>query len=166
MLTALSLVLELFIYTPMIVGFLLYSPGDLPILIITYLFGAIPGILAVAINATLFVLIRGEGGLYGLIMHFLAASAFVGVFSIFVRKRNIIHIITGLALGTLARALIMIPANLVITPLYLKVPISAVKEMIVPVIIPFNLLHSGINSILFILLFLPLKKVLDSIKAK
>jgi len=168
MLTALSLALELSLAFPIIAAapYLLYAPGDLPILFIVYLFGAIPGIIAVAINASLFVLIRGEGGPYGLIMHFLAASAFVGIFSIFTRKRNIVHLITGLALGTIARALIMIPANLIFTPLYLKVPITVVKGMIIPVIIPFNILHSGINSILFVLLYLLLKNVLDSFKFK
>jgi riboflavin transporter FmnP len=151
-LIAFSLALELALAFPIIATapFLLYSPGDLPILFITYLFGVIPGIIAVAINASLFVLIRGEGGPYGLIMHFLAASAFVSVF--------------GIALGTLARALIMVPSNLILTPIYLKVSQEVVKGMIVPAIIPFNLLHSGINAVLFILLYLPLKSILDNRK--
>jgi riboflavin transporter FmnP len=162
-LTALSLMLELSFAIPIIATapFLLYSPGDLPIIFITYLFGIIPGIIAVAINASLFVLIRGEGGPYGLIMHFVAASAFVSVFCIFRRSTKMVHLITGLALGTVARALIMIPANLILTPIYLKVPQEVVKGMIVPAIIPFNLLHSGINSVLFILLYIPLRSLLD-----
>lgn len=165
-LTAFSLALELSLAFPVIATapFLLYSPGDLPILIITYLFGVIPGIIAVAINATLFVLIRGEGGPYGLIMHFLAASAFVSVFGIFAQTKKRIHLVAGLALGTLARALIMVPGNLILTPIYLKVPQEVVKGMIVPAIIPFNLLHSGINSVLFILLYIPLKSILDNRK--
>jgi len=166
-LTAFSLALELSLAFPVIATapFLLYSPGDLPILFITYLFGIIPGIIAVAINASLFVLIRGEGGPYGLIMHFLAASAFVSVFAIFARSKKMVHLITGLALGTVARALIMVPANLILTPIYLKAPLGLVKGMIVPAIIPFNLLHSGINSILFILLYIPLKSLLDNRKS-
>jgi riboflavin transporter FmnP len=165
-LIAFSLALELALAFPIIATapFLLYSPGDLPILFITYLFGVIPGIIAVAINASLFVLIRGEGGPYGLIMHFLAASAFVSVFGIFARSKKMILIISGLALGTLARALIMVPSNLILTPIYLKVSQEVVKGMIVPAIIPFNLLHSGINAVLFILLYLPLKSILDNRK--
>lgn len=165
-LTAFSLVLELSMAVPVIAAapFLLYSPGDMPILFIAYLFGIIPGLIAVFINASIFVLIRSEGGPYGLIMHFLAASAFVSVFAVFARKKKMLHLVTGLALGTLARALIMIPGNLILTPLYLKVPLEVVKGMIVPVIIPFNLLHSGINSVLFILLYIPLKSLLDNRK--
>jgi len=168
MLTALSIMLELAFAIPLIAAapYLLYAPGDLPILFITYLFGTFAGIISVAINASIFVLIRGEGGPYGLLMHFLAASAFVCVFSLFTKKRNLVHLITGLSLGTLSRALIMIPANLVLTPFYLKAPIDTVKAIIIPVIVPFNLLHSGINSILFILLYLLLKNIIDNFKFK
>jgi riboflavin transporter FmnP len=176
-LTALSLMFELSFAIPLIVSFLFYAPGDLPILFITYLFGVIPGIIAVAINATLFVVFRPPDAvpIYGLIMHFVASSAFVSVFAIFARSKKMVHIITGLSLGTVARALIMIPANLFLTPYYLKattLPNNSieslqliVKGMIVPAIIPFNLLHSGINSILFILLYIPLKSLLDNRKS-
>lgn len=162
-LTALSLMLELSFAFPIIAAapYLLYSPGDMPILVITYLFGVIPGLIAVATNATLFVLIRGEGGPYGLIMHFIASSAFICVFAVFARQKKLVHLITGLSLGTLARALVMIPGNLILTPIYLKVPQEVVKGIIVPAIIPFNLVHSGINSVLFILLYIPLKSLFD-----
>lgn len=175
--TALSVILELSFAIPLIVSFLFYAPGDLPILFIVYLFGAIPGIIAVAIKATLFIVFRPPDAvpLYGLIMHFLASSAYVCVFSIFTRKKKLVHLITGLSLGTLSRALIMIPANLFLTPYYLKATalpdksiealVLIVKGMIIPAIIPFNLLHSGINSILFILLYVPLKSLLDNRKS-
>ena len=60
----------------------------------------------------------------------------------------------------------MIPANLYLTPYYLKATFyldkaideikAIVKTWIIPGIIPFNLLHSGINSVLFVLIKLAL----------
>jgi len=44
-------------------------------------------------------------------------------------------------------AVVMAAANLVITPLFLGVPVSAVKGMILPIIIPFNLIKAGINAV-------------------
>lgn len=170
LLTAFSLILELFFAFPIIpsMPFLLYAPGDLPILMITYFYGLIPGIIAVAINATLFIIIRPPDAvpLYGLVMHFIASASFISVFYLFTRKKKMNLIILGLALGTLTRALVMIPANLYLTPYYLKATFyldkaideikAIVKTWIIPGIIPFNLLHSGINSVLFVLIKLAL----------
>jgi len=176
LLTAFSLVFELFFAFPILpsMPFLLYAPGDFPILFITYVYGLVPGIIAVLINATLFVIIRPPDAfpLYGLAMHILASTAFISVFYLFAQKRKLIPIIIGLVLGTMARALVMVPANLWLTPYYLKATFypdkpmdeisTIVKSWIIPGIIPFNLLHSGINSILFFLVRLALGDRLSS----
>ena len=94
----------------------------------------------------------------------MASSAYVVIFSLLARRksRSLIGLFLGLALGTLARVGIMIPANLIITPIYANLPLSAVKGMILPIVIPFNLLHSGINSLLFVLMNLAIGKPLQA----
>jgi riboflavin transporter len=52
-------------------------------------------------------------------------------------------------------------ANLIVTPAYTGVSIDAVLAMIVPIIIPFNLLKFSINSIIAGLLYVSLNKVLS-----
>ncbi|MDD4029291.1 MAG: ECF transporter S component [Caldisericia bacterium] len=155
-LISLSVVFELLIAFPILpnASFLLYSPGDLPLLFIGYFFGPFFGILGSAIKSILFILFRPDGnGLWGMVMHFLASSTFVLVFSGIARRKQKGSIWIGLILGTLARAGMMIPANILITPIYLNVPVEVVKKMLLPAIIPFNIFHSGINSILFTLLY-------------
>lgn len=61
--------------------------------------------------------------------------------------------VVALIAATLARALVMIPANLVVTPIYANIPVSVVKGMLIPVIIPFNLIHGGVNALLFLGLY-------------
>ena len=69
--------------------------------------------------------------------------------------------ILGLVLGALAMAAVMCLCNLVFTPLYMKVPVSVVAEMIGPIILPFNLLKAGINAVATYLLYRPLRKLFE-----
>jgi riboflavin transporter FmnP len=63
----------------------------------------------------------------------------------------------ALVLGLVASCLLMLAAaigmNLVVTPIYMQVPREAVVALLIPAIIPFNIIKSILNSILgFILL--------------
>ena len=49
--------------------------------------------------------------------------------------------------------LIMIPANLVIQTLFRDMEFAAVAKLLVPVIIPFNLIKAGLNSIITFLVY-------------
>lgn len=167
LLTAFSVVLEVFfafsIFPP--APYLKYAPGDIPLLWVGYAFGPLWGMISVAVKAVLYTLMRGgDGGGWGTLMHFMASSAFVVIFSLFARRKSksLIPTTLGLALGTLARAGIMVPANLLITPIYLNVSLETVKLMIIPTIIPFNLIHSGVNSVLFFLMKLTMGDRLSS----
>lgn len=79
MLTALSLVLVLLINFPILpaVPFMKYDPADIPILIGSFLFGPIGGVILTAIVSVMQGLfISGDGGIIGIIMHFLATGTF------------------------------------------------------------------------------------------
>jgi hypothetical protein len=55
---------------------------------------------------------------------------------------------------------VMMAANLLITPYYMGVEVSAVKEMIPALLLPFNFLKATLNAGLVALLYKPLTKVL------
>jgi len=87
-------------------------------------------------------------------MNFLSTSAFVLVSSwIYLKQHNKKGAFIGLALGALSMTGIMIPANLVITPLYLGVDRAMVVQLLLPAIIPFNLLKGLISSALTLLVY-------------
>ncbi len=50
-----------------------------------------------------------------------------------------------LAIGVITMTSAMVLMNLILTPLFMGVPVKAVIPMLVPIIIPFNLLKSCIN---------------------
>ena len=57
------------------------------------------------------------------------------------------------AMVTLAMTLMMIPLNIFLTPIYTGAPREAVISMLLPILIPFNLIKAGDNSILAGILF-------------
>ncbi len=155
-LVALSIIAGYFIHFPILpqAPFLLYDPGSVFLLIGSFKLGPKTGLLMCFLTAILFALITGQGGPYGALMNFLATGTLVFVSSqIYLLHHNKKGAILGITLGTLAMTLIMIPANLIITPLYLGVDRGIVVNMLIPAIIPFNLLKGIISGFITFILY-------------
>ena len=149
--SALSIVLMILIRIPFPPApFLEYDPADIPILISTFLFGPWWGlIMTAAVSVIQGVTVSSSSGIIGIVMHFAATGGFVAVAGlIYTRGKNIKRAIIALAAGTLVQTALMVVMNLIFTPLFMNTPAEAVIEMLIPVIIPFNLLKAGVNAIL------------------
>lgn len=149
--SALSIVLMILIRIPFPPApFLEYDPADIPILISTFLFGPWCGlIMTAAVSVIQGVTVSSSSGIIGIVMHFAATGGFVAVAGlIYTRGKNIKRAIIALAAGTLVQTALMVVMNLIFTPLFMNTPAEAVIEMLIPVIIPFNLLKAGVNAIL------------------
>ena len=156
MLVAISIVLVAIIRFPIFpaVAFLEYDPADIPILIGTFAFGPLAGILLTVVTSVLQGLtVSSASGAYGIIMHIIATCTLVIVAGlIYNREKTKKHAVIGLICGTLAMAVVMACANMVITPLFMGVPASAVWSLM-PFIVGFNLIKAGINSLVTFLLY-------------
>jgi len=159
---ALSIAWAFFIHIPFPPApFLEYDPADIPIFIVSFIFGPWWGIaLTVVVSLLQGLTVSAGSGIYGILMHVFATSAFVIVSGlVYKHNKSFVGSVMALALGCLAQALIMIPLNLIFTPLFLGQPVNAVIDMILPVILPFNLMKAGINAIVTGLLFKHLEVV-------
>lgn len=162
-LTALSIVLMLFIRFPIFPAapYLEFEPMDIPILIAGFAFGPLAGLAVTLVSSLIqgLTVSSAVGGWVGVLMHFIATGTFVTVASvIYRRKHSLLGAIIGLVAGVLSMAAIMVPANLLITPAFFGVPIDAVKSMLLPVIIPFNLIKAGINATVTFIIYKPLRR--------
>lgn len=156
LIVALSIIAGYFIHFPILpqAPFLLYDPGNVFLLIGSFKMGPKIGVLMTLITTILFALISGQGGPYGALMNFLATGTLVYISSkIYLLYRTKKGAILGIILGTLAMTLIMVPANLIITPLYLGVNREIVANMLIPAIIPFNLLKGLISGFITFILY-------------
>ena len=161
--SALSIVLVLIVHFPLFPSapFLEYDPADVPVLIAGFMYGPWWGLLTAAVVSIIQgITVSASSGWIGILMHFLATGAFVLISSIIYRSgRGTKKAVIGLAAGCFSMAAVMALCNLVFTPLFMGQSLSTVAAMLVPIIIPFNLLKSGINSIITFLLFKPLSKL-------
>lgn len=156
MLVAISIVLVYFIHFPLIpaVPFLEYDPADISILIGTFAFGPGAGVILTIITS----LVQGftvsaSSGLYGILMHIIATSVFALVAGLIYQKSKTRKgAVIALVCGVFAMAIIMIPANIFITPYFMGVPRNVVIGML-PAIIAFNFLKATINAIVTFILY-------------
>lgn len=141
--------------------FLEYDPADIPILIGTVFYGPLAG-LAITFVASLIqaMTVSSASGFYGFIMHFVATGTMVLVVGGITRHgKTIPKLLTAFAFGSVAMTLVMVGLNLVITPIFMGVPVEQVAKMIVPIFVPFNLIKAVINSSVAFIIFKALQKV-------
>lgn len=162
MLVAISIVLVWVIRIPFPpLPFLEYDPADIPILIGTFAFGPLGGIALVVVTSVVQGLTVSAGsGLYGILMHIIATGTFVVVAGFIYRWKKTRKVaLIAVICGALAMVAIMIPANLLVTPLFMGMPRAAVFPLL-PAIIGFNALKAGINGAVTFLLYKPMSRFL------
>lgn len=156
MLVAVSIVLVYFIHFPIFpaVAFLEYDPADIPILIGTFAFGPVAGLLLTIVTSIIQgVTVSAASGVYGILMHVIATSTMVLVAGIIYKKNKTRKgAVIALVWGVIAWIIIMIGANLVITPLFMGVPRNVVWDLM-PFIAGFNGIKAGVNAIITFLLY-------------
>lgn len=161
--TALTVVLIALLHFPVFpaVAFLEYDPGDIPLLICGFMLGPIPGMIVTLLACAIQAFLLGGNGIYGFIMHLLASGTLVALSSLIYRKR---HTRGGaaiaLACGAAAWVLVMIPANLFITPYFMGAPVEAVTALL-PYILAFNAIKAFGNSAVVFLIYKPLRRYLN-----
>lgn len=134
--------------------FLVYDPADIPIYITTFAFGPVSGLIITVVVSFIQAFVLGGDAVYGFVMHVLATGLFAIIAgSLYRHKKSKKEAIIALIAGVLAMTAMMCVANYFITSLYMGVPRSAVAAMLVPVIIPFNLMKGGINALVTFLVY-------------
>ena len=170
LLCALSLVLMYLVRFPLFPAapYLEYDMADVPILIGTFMYGPATGLLITAVVSILqWLLVSPASGWVGALMHFLATGGFVIVAGLIYRAKHTRGgAVLALIAGTLVMTVLMVPLNLYFTVHYNGMPAEAVKAMIWPIIIPFNLCKGGINSVVTFLLYKRAGKVLGLVHKK
>ena len=163
MFTAIAAVLITLVHFPLFpaAAFLQYDPADVPILIAAFAFGPVAGLIVTVLASFIQAFFLGGDGIYGFLMHVIASGALILVAGSIYR---LLHTRTGgliaLVAGTVAMGLVMMVANHFITPFYMGVPAQVVDAMLVTVILPFNLLKAGINSVITFLVYKTVSRTL------
>jgi riboflavin transporter FmnP len=161
---SLSVVLALIIRFPIIPAapYLEYEPADVPILIGGFVFGPVAGIIITIVASLIQALtVSASSGWVGFVMHVIATGTLVTVAATYYKfHKTHKGAVIGLILGCLSMTAIMIPVNLFISVRFWGMTLEQVQAMILPVLVPFNLIKSGVNSVIVLLVYKTLRKAI------
>ncbi len=152
LLAAVSVILVYFIHFPLLPAapFLEYDPADIPIFICTFLFGPLGGLLlTVVVSLVQGLTVSAQSGVIGILMHIFSTGSFALVAGfIYQKKRTKKSAMLALLAGVIMMVATMCVWNTIFTPIFSGMPRQAVIAMLPTVIIPFNLIKSGVNAII------------------
>jgi len=141
--------------------FLKYDPKDAIIVIGGLIYGPLSALIISVIVSFLEMISVSGTHIVGCVMNIASSCAFACTVSvIYARCRNIKGAGIGLALGTVGTTAVMLILNYFLTPIYTGMPREAVAELLIPAILPFNLIKCILNSALTLILYKPITRIL------
>ena len=145
------------------VSFLSFDLKDAVMTIGAMFFGPAYGFAMSLLVSTIELATISSTGLYGYIMNILSSVVFVCVGSfIYTRHRSMLSALLGMITSVIAMTVVMLGANLLITPFYMNVTVEDVRALILPLLLPFNLTKAIFNAALVFLLYKPVSTALKS----
>lgn len=146
-----------------ITPFLDYEVKDVFITMGGFLFGPLSAFwLSLTVSLVQMFTISGTG-LIGFVMNFFATFTFSFTASAIYQKQSSHKgAAIGLLLGSLTASCWMVVLNALITPLFLGIPMQEVWNMLLPLILPFNIVKNLCNAVLSFVLFKPVFAALTS----
>ena len=155
---------------PQIQNFLAVDLKSAVIVIASFIYGPIPGVIIALLTALIEMITISDTGLYGFVMDFASAATFVFV-SAFIYKyfRNINGVIIAFMSAIFATTGVMLLLNKFVTPLYLSLTLgmppevanSTVISLLPTVLLPFNAFKTALNAGLALMLYKPLLAALS-----
>ena len=124
-----------------------YDPSFVPAMVTGCAYGAGPGVAVGLVSVILHIFMTGN--FWGGVMNVLAVCAYVIPTALIYKKMHTWKgAVLGLVAGSICAIVISILANLVVTPIYAGIPVEGVIAMILPILIPFNVMKVVLNSVL------------------
>lgn len=136
------------------VAHLEYDIADVFMLIATFIYGPFYGVVLCAIASVLQgIIFSASSGIWGIVMHFVSTSSCLVIAGvIYHRKKTIVRAAVGITLGVICWTLVMIPLNLLITPLAFGAPVNVVWSLMGWIVL-FNAIKAGGNGLITFLIY-------------
>lgn len=158
---ALAAVCTLFIEIPLLpaMPWLMYDPSGIVCLVAGFAFGPATG--AVVSIISYLPHIATASGFWGMLMAIIATISLVLPASlIYQHDTTMKGAILGMIVGSIVSVVCCILANLVVTPIYAGMSMADVAALIVPALLPFNVLKVLINCVVTGFIYKPVSKAL------
>ena len=133
-------------------SFLKLDIALVPSAVVGFAYGAGPGVLVGIVSAVAHGAITGNW--VGCLMNIIVTCAFIiPASAIYKRNRTFKGAVIGLVVSTVCLVVGAIIANLIVDPLFYGMPFDVVAGLVVPAILPFNIIKGVVVSILTALVY-------------
>lgn len=147
------------------VSFLTFDAKDAIVAISAMIFGPGAGAIISLLVATLEQITVGDTGFWGWLMDFASTATFSVVAGyIYSKRRNVTGVAISLSSAVISTVTVMILCNLLITPIYMKVEVGQVIELLPTLLLPFNLTKAVLNAGIVLALYKPLITALRAVR--
>ena len=150
-----------FIEFPLLPGvtWLKFDASNMPAMVAGFAYGPAGGVAVGIVTAIIHGLLMAD--FTGALMNILVVTCFVlPAALIYKKKRTYKFAIIGLVFSIIAGVIGSIIGNLFLTPSWLGVPFDAVVALIIPVLIPFNLLKGLLNSVITLIVYKSISNII------
>lgn len=150
-----------FIEFPLLPGvtWLKFDASNIPAMVAGFAYGPAGGVAVGIVTAIIHGLLMAD--FTGALMNILVVTCFVlPAALIYKKKRTYKFAIIGLVFSIIAGVIGSIIGNLLLTPSWLGVPFDAVVALIIPVLIPFNLLKGLLNSVITLIVYKSISNII------
>ena len=153
-------VLLSFLETPAIFApFLRLDISFTPVMIVGFAYGGGAGVLVGIVAAVAHGAL--DGNWVGSLMNIIVVIAFVlPAATIYGRNRSFKAAIIGLVVSVFVMVITAVIANLIIDPTFYGYPFDAVVDLIIPALVPFNILKGVVNSVLTCIAYKSIKNLI------
>lgn len=156
-----------FIEFPLLPGvtWLKFDASNMPAMVAGFAYGPAGGVAVGIVTAIIHGLLMAD--FTGALMNILVVTCFVlPAALIYKKKRTYKFAIIGLVFSIIAGVIGSIIGNLLLTPSWLGVPFDAVVALIIPVLIPFNLLKGLLNSVITLIVYKSISNIITPKKGQ
>ncbi len=150
-----------FIEFPLLPGvtWLKFDASNMPAMVAGFAYGPAGGVAVGIVTAIIHGLLMAD--FTGALMNILVVTCFVlPAALIYKKKRTYKFAIIGLVFSIITGVIGSIIGNLLLTPSWLGVPFDAVVALIIPVLIPFNLLKGLLNSVITLIVYKSISNII------
>lgn len=146
------------------VSFLTLEFKDVFITMAGFVFGPLAALGVALAESLLEMVTLSDTGFLGAVMNFGGSAAFAVTASLIYKyNKSFNGAVIGLIAAMFSMTAVMLVMNLFITPIYAHTTIDEVIGMIMPLLLPFNLIKSALNAAICFMLYKPISQALKSI---
>lgn len=147
------------------VSFLTFDAKDAVLTVASFIYGPVSALFMCLIPALIEFISISDTGFWGLFMNYVSSACFAFTASLIYKyKRNFSGAIIGLYVAVAATTGVMVLMNILITPIYMKVPQEMVIDLLPKLLFPFNLAKTLMNAAIAMLIYKPISLALKKAK--